>query len=308
MPGRAQEPGRLELHRAQPRMGADPDRRASPPGRPMPAAPPRPRPPRASPAPQGTNSKRSSTRPGLTTSEDRRLTMTDVMVPALGESVSEATVVDLVQEARRRGGAGRDAVRARNRQGLGRGALARRRASWPRSSPPKARPSPPTPARHRSTEGAGAAPAACRRRRSAEAPAPAPSAAPRPRAAAKDVEDAPSAKKAMAEAGLARDQVTGTGRDGRVMKEDVARAVAAPSRRARRPCRPPPCPRAPVPADDAAREERVKMTRLRADHRPPPEGRAEHRRHADHLQRGRHVRHHGPAQRIQGRCSRRSTA
>ncbi|MBK5945272.1 dihydrolipoamide succinyltransferase, partial [Rhodobacter veldkampii DSM 11550] len=48
-----------------------------------------------------------------------------------------------------------------------------------------------------------------------------------PAAAGKDVEDAPAAKKAMAEVGLSRDQVTGTGRDGRVMKDDVARAVAA---------------------------------------------------------------------------------
>ena len=43
----------------------------------------------------------------------------------------------------------------------------------------------------------------------------------------KDVEDAPSAKKAMAEAGSSRDQVTGSGRDGRVMKEDVTAAIAA---------------------------------------------------------------------------------
>ncbi|MDZ4096379.1 MAG: biotin/lipoyl-containing protein, partial [Paracoccaceae bacterium] len=79
-------------------------------------------------------------------------------------------------------------------------------------------------------------------------------------ALAKDIEDAPSAKKAMAEAGVSRDAVTGSGRDGRVMKEDVAAAVLAP------PIAPAPTtvmPRAPVPADDAAREERVKMTRLR---------------------------------------------
>lgn len=77
----------------------------------------------------------------------------------------------------------------------------------------------------------------------------------------KDVEDAPSAKKAMAEAGLNRDAVTGTGRDGRVMKEDVAKAIAAgttaaaPTAAAK--------PRAPSAPDDAAREERVKMTRLK---------------------------------------------
>ncbi len=80
----------------------------------------------------------------------------------------------------------------------------------------------------------------------------------------RDVEDAPSAKKAMAEAGLAPGSVQGTGRDGRVMKEDVQRAMAAAS--APRPA-PAPAPAAPArpasPADDAAREERVKMTRLR---------------------------------------------
>ena len=78
-----------------------------------------------------------------------------------------------------------------------------------------------------------------------------------------DVEDAPSAKKAMAEAGISRDQVTGTGRDGRVMKEDVAKAVsAAQSASSSAPAASQPQ-RAPSPAADADREERVKMTRLR---------------------------------------------
>jgi len=80
-----------------------------------------------------------------------------------------------------------------------------------------------------------------------------------------DVEDAPSARKAMAEAGLSPDQVTGSGRDGRVMKEDVARAALAPAAAAPAPVAAPTAiPRAPVPAADASREERVKMTRLRA--------------------------------------------
>ncbi|WP_300058645.1 2-oxoglutarate dehydrogenase complex dihydrolipoyllysine-residue succinyltransferase [uncultured Roseobacter sp.] len=78
----------------------------------------------------------------------------------------------------------------------------------------------------------------------------------------KDVEDAPSAKKAMAEAGIDRDQVIGSGRDGRVMKEDVQAAIAA-AESAPAPAATAPAPRAPVAADDAAREERVKMTRLR---------------------------------------------
>ncbi|MFN4154886.1 MAG: 2-oxoglutarate dehydrogenase complex dihydrolipoyllysine-residue succinyltransferase [Paracoccaceae bacterium] len=78
----------------------------------------------------------------------------------------------------------------------------------------------------------------------------------------KDVEDAPSAKKAMAEAGLARDQVQGSGRDGRVMKEDVAKSASAPV--ASPAPAPASVPRGAVSADDANREERVKMTRLRA--------------------------------------------
>jgi len=86
-----------------------------------------------------------------------------------------------------------------------------------------------------------------------------PVAAPVAAPAAKDIENAPAAKKAMAEAGLTPDQVTGTGRDGRVMKEDVAKAAAAPVAAPVAAI-----PRAPVPAGDAAREERVKMTRLRA--------------------------------------------
>jgi 2-oxoglutarate dehydrogenase E2 component (dihydrolipoamide succinyltransferase) len=81
------------------------------------------------------------------------------------------------------------------------------------------------------------------------------------KSSAKDVEDAPSAKKAMAEAGVSRDQVTGSGRDGRVMKEDVARAAQAPKPAPA--AAPAQAPRAPVPAEDAAREERVRMTRLR---------------------------------------------
>jgi len=98
---------------------------------------------------------------------------------------------------------------------------------------------------------------------SAQETAPAPAAQPASTGAG-DVEDAPAAKKAMAEAGVSRDQVQGSGRDGRVMKEDVARAVAAAaSAPAAKTSAPVSTPRAPVSADDAAREERVKMTRLR---------------------------------------------
>ena len=99
---------------------------------------------------------------------------------------------------------------------------------------------------------------------SASAAAPAAAAAPAPAAASasKDVEDSPAAKKAMAEAGISRDAVQGTGRDGRAMKDDVARAVAAATSTPA-PAPAAAAPRAPVSADDASREERVKMTRLR---------------------------------------------
>ena len=104
-----------------------------------------------------------------------------------------------------------------------------------------------------SGSGAAAAPAA-------EAPAAAPAA---PAATDKDVENAPSAKKAMAEAGISADAVTGTGRDGRIMKDDVAKALAAGTTAAAAPAPAAAPPRAPSAANDAAREERVKMTRLK---------------------------------------------
>ena len=82
-----------------------------------------------------------------------------------------------------------------------------------------------------------------------------------PASSRSDVEDAPSARKMMADNNLSRDQVPGTGRDGRVMKDDVLRVLDAPKQA------PAPAaaqaPRAPTPASDVGREERVKMTRLR---------------------------------------------
>lgn len=85
--------------------------------------------------------------------------------------------------------------------------------------------------------------------------------APATPAASKDVENAPSANKAMAETGIDPAHVQGSGRDGRIMKEDVAKAANAPAPAAAP--APAPSPRAPVPAAQADREERVKMTRLR---------------------------------------------
>ena len=103
------------------------------------------------------------------------------------------------------------------------------------------------------SEGASATPTAPAPEAKAE---PAPAAAP---AATRDVEDAPSAKKLMAEKGLTAEQVSGSGKDGRIMKKDVLNAHSTPKAEAPAPA----APRAPVAASDAGREERVKMTRLR---------------------------------------------
>ncbi|MFV0335303.1 MAG: 2-oxoglutarate dehydrogenase complex dihydrolipoyllysine-residue succinyltransferase [Tropicimonas sp.] len=96
------------------------------------------------------------------------------------------------------------------------------------------------------TTGAGAAVPA------AEKAAPAP-------ATARDVADAPSARKIMTEKGIDPAAVQGSGRDGRVMKGDVIAALNKPAA----PAAAPAAPRVPVPAEDAAREERIRMTRLR---------------------------------------------
>ena len=96
------------------------------------------------------------------------------------------------------------------------------------------------------TEGAAATPAA---------PAPAAEAAPAPAAApAAQVKNAPAAEKLMADNNISN--VAGTGRDGRVMKGDVLAAIANPA--------PVPTAAAPsAPRADDPREERVTMTRLR---------------------------------------------
>jgi 2-oxoglutarate dehydrogenase E2 component (dihydrolipoamide succinyltransferase) len=125
---------------------------------------------------------------------------------------------------------------------------------------PKAAPVAPAPAK--------AAPAAARK--SEKASAPAKPSMPVP----------PAARKVLAEAGLSADEVNGSGKRGQVLKQD---AVAAAAHSAIEPAAPPPAaialepartapPVTSVPAvqlripptlSDAPREERVKMTRLR---------------------------------------------
>ncbi|KRA97403.1 dihydrolipoamide succinyltransferase [Devosia sp. Root685] len=115
----------------------------------------------------------------------------------------------------------------------------------------------------------------------ASASAPAPAAAPAPAKAevpaanaagpepikATDRAPAPSAQKIIAENGLEASNIAGSGKSGQVLKEDVLASLvrpAAPAPAAKpAEAKAPAAPRAPSPAGDAEREERVKMTRLR---------------------------------------------
>ena len=110
---------------------------------------------------------------------------------------------------------------------------------------------------------AKAAPAATSPTPSQPQPAPPLQAAPAAKSA--DAPLAPSVRKLAAESGIDAASVAGTGKDGRVSKGDmlaaIERAAAQPT-----PVATPAAAvqvRAPTPTDDAAREERVRMTRLR---------------------------------------------
>jgi 2-oxoglutarate dehydrogenase E2 component (dihydrolipoamide succinyltransferase) len=193
--------------------------------------------------------------------------MTDIRVPTLGESVTEATIgkwfkkagdtvaVDepLVEletdkvtiEVPAPAGGVLSEIAAKDGETVAVGALLGQIADGAAGA--KAVPKPAAPA----AEAPKPAPAAA---------APSPSAQPRP-----DAPVAPSVRKLSAESGVSPASVPGSGKDGRVTKGDMLEAIekAAAS----------PIPvsqpaasvqvRAPSPADDASREERVKMTRLR---------------------------------------------
>jgi 2-oxoglutarate dehydrogenase E2 component (dihydrolipoamide succinyltransferase) len=124
-------------------------------------------------------------------------------------------------------------------------------------------------------EGAGAAPAkAPPAAQSAPQPAPSPAAAspaasaPKP-AAAKALPPetplAPSVRRLAAESGMDAATVPGSGKDGRVTKGDMLAAIERAAAQPMPVAQPAAAVqvRAPTPPDDAAREERVRMTRLR---------------------------------------------
>jgi len=140
-------------------------------------------------------------------------------------------------------------------------------------------------------EGA-AAPASASKPAEAPKPAPAPKAAPAAAPISAAPPPAPAAAKMMVENGLAADSINGSGKRGQVLKEDVVAAMARPapaiaeapkmmqpapaSAPAATPVAPRPAPaaapapapapmaRGPVAQTDEAREERVRMTRLRS--------------------------------------------
>jgi 2-oxoglutarate dehydrogenase E2 component (dihydrolipoamide succinyltransferase) len=196
--------------------------------------------------------------------------MTEIRVPTLGESVTEATIgrwfkkagdavavdeplveletdkVTIEVPAPSAGVLGE--IAAKDGDTVAVGALlgqindgAAARTAPPAAAKPAAAPPPPT---------------------ATAAPAPAPAA---PKVPPADAPLAPSVRKLSVESGVDASTVPGSGKDGRVTKGDmlaaIEKAASAPT-----PVNQPAAAlqvRAPSPADDAAREERVKMTRLR---------------------------------------------
>jgi 2-oxoglutarate dehydrogenase E2 component (dihydrolipoamide succinyltransferase) len=213
----------------------------------------------------------------------RMTPMTDIRVPTLGESVTEATIgrwfkqpgdavavdeplveleTDKVTVEVPAPAAGiLSEIAAKDGDTVAVGALLgqiNQGAGAAPDSPPARSPAPAAPPKPAAAEPAPQPSPA----KSAPATAPAPQPA---TVAAPEAPLAPSVRRLGAESGIAPATVPGTGRDGRVTKGDmlaaIERAAAAPT-----PVAQPAAAvqmRAPSPADDAAREERVRMTRLR---------------------------------------------
>jgi 2-oxoglutarate dehydrogenase E2 component (dihydrolipoamide succinyltransferase) len=207
----------------------------------------------------------------MTTSHQGNETMTEIRVPTLGESVTEATIgrwfkkagdavavdeplveletdkVTIEVPAPSAGTLGE--ITAKDGETVAVGALLGQindgAAARPAAAAKPATAAPPPP--------------------SAPAAAAAPAATAAPKAPPVDAPLAPSVRKISAESGIDATSVPGSGKDGRVTKGDmlaaIEKAASAPT-----PVNQPAAAvqvRAPSPADDAAREERVKMTRLR---------------------------------------------
>ncbi len=194
---------------------------------------------------------------------------TEIRVPTLGESVSEATVgtwfkkvgdtvkadeplVELetdkvtVEVPSPASGVLTEIV-AQNGETVGLGALLGQiaeGAAGTATAAPAAKPAEAAPAK-------AAEPAA--------AAAPAPAAAP----AGTSMPPAPAAAKVAADNNISTGDVDGSGKRGQVLKGDVIAAIAKGSSAPAAPAAAPAAPRPVSSSDDAVREERVKMTRLR---------------------------------------------
>lgn len=108
-------------------------------------------------------------------------------------------------------------------------------------------------------EGAAAKPAEKPAEKKEEAPK---ADAPKPAAPAAATDHGPAVRRIAEETGVSPASVAGTGKDGRVTKGDMLAAVAAGAAAPQAPAAPAQI-RAPSAPDDAAREERVRMTKLR---------------------------------------------
>jgi 2-oxoglutarate dehydrogenase E2 component (dihydrolipoamide succinyltransferase) len=95
----------------------------------------------------------------------------------------------------------------------------------------------------------------------ASAPAKPVASAPAPKKVSGDAPQPPAVRRLAAESGIDPAALAGSGKDGRVSKGDMLAAIAAGPSIA--PASAPALARAPSQPDDAAREERVRMTRLR---------------------------------------------
>src|ERR1700689_2320229 len=198
--------------------------------------------------------------------------MTEIRVPTLGESVTEATIgrwfkkagdavavdeplveletdkVTIEVPAPSAGTLGE--IVAKDGETVAVGALLGQINEGVAAAKPAAAPA--KPAAAASPPPAAAAPAAA----AAASPAKAPPA---------DAPLAPSVRKISAESGIDAATVPGSGKDGRVTKGDMLAAIekaASPPTPVNQPAAAVQV-RSPSPADDAARAERVKMTRLR---------------------------------------------
>ena len=184
--------------------------------------------------------------------------MADIMTPALGESVSEATVARWTKKPG-------EAVRKdeilveleTDKVSLevaapADGVLESISAEEGATVEPGA-------VLGRVKEGAAAAPAAkpAPAKAAAPAPAPAPTPTPTPAKAPAAAVLAPSAQRIAAEGGLDPAAIPGTGKGGRVTKADALAALEA------RAAAPPPAPVPSAPREAHPREERIRMTRLR---------------------------------------------